>query len=386
MTKWILLLSLMLAIFDSETANKWCKKYLCKQRHPLCTDNRKFQATCPHRATAMVKITKEIEHLIVDKHNEYRNKFAGGMGNHAKAARMPTIQWDSELAEVADALVRRCQPIRDSCVMTGRYHHAEVSYSLIKYYCMTTKMDALRTQLDYWFDPESKDEVIELFFSEKDDDQELSQNYFQVLRDRADRIGCAIVEYIHPALVHQLLKCVYNCGVSQCEDDHNPVYEISRDYAATHCRKGSNKEYKNLCHKSESVKSCDGGSAFVDHADDYDDDNEKNRGTTISIPKYNPNGDLPPIPDNPHIRKKGRNKENTELPSTTESSSEDPEADYALGPYNRLNGLPPIPDNPVIDFRTNKKNIKNEYEDEMEEDAKWHPIPDIDNPNILITL
>jgi len=113
----------------------------------------------------MVKMSWDMIALIVDKHNEYRNKFAGGMDQNPKAARMTTIEWDPELAKVADGLVRRCEPIRDQCAITPNYGHAEVSYSLEKYFCMTTKKEALRKQLDHWFDPNSKDEVQKLFFS-----------------------------------------------------------------------------------------------------------------------------------------------------------------------------------------------------------------------------
>ncbi|EDX15389.1 GD11960 [Drosophila simulans] len=228
------------------------------------------------------------------------------MDENPKAARMTTIEWDPELAKVADGLVRRCEPIRDQCAITPTYNHAEVSYSLEKYFCMTSKKEALRKQLDHWFDPNRKDEVQKLFFSWTKNQQELSTNYFQVLRDRANRVGCAIVEYVRPALVHQLLKCVYNCGVSLCEEEDNPVYEDTDEEAASECMKGSNKQYKNLCHKDELVKSCNGGSLFVEPENDYNDGQEENmendyehESTVFTLPTYDPNDVLPTLPDNP---------------------------------------------------------------------------------------
>ncbi|XP_039481814.1 venom allergen 5.02 isoform X2 [Drosophila santomea] len=165
MIKWIWLLFSTLFLQDIRASSKWCKTDLCRGQHVLCEDNGKFHSTCPKQATAVVKMSWDMIDLIVDQHNEYRNKFAGGMGQHAKAARMTTIEWDPELAKVADALVRRCEPIRDQCAITPNYNHGEVSYSLEKYFCMTSKKDALRKQLDRWFDPNSKDEVHKLFFS-----------------------------------------------------------------------------------------------------------------------------------------------------------------------------------------------------------------------------
>ncbi|XP_043644507.1 venom allergen 5 isoform X2 [Drosophila teissieri] len=307
MIKWIWLLFSTLFIRDIGASSKWCQTDLCRGQHVLCEDNG-FHSTCPKQATAVVEMSWDMIYLIVDQHNEYRNKFAGGMGQHAKAARMTTIEWDPELAKVAGALVRRCEPIRDQCAITPNYNHGEVSYSLEKYFCMTSKKDALRKQLDHWFDPSSKDEVHKLFFSWTSNQQELSKNYFQVLRDRANRVGCAIVEYIRPALVHQLLKCVYNCGVSLCEDEDNPVYEDTDDEPASECMKGTNKKYTNLCHKDELVKSCSGGSLFEEPENDYNDGQKENveydydvnhMSTVYTLPTYDPNDVLPPLPDNP---------------------------------------------------------------------------------------
>ncbi|KAH8353676.1 hypothetical protein KR084_012650, partial [Drosophila pseudotakahashii] len=302
MTRWICLLPFMLVIHKNKASENWCTADLCKGQHVLCDYNGKFHKPCPYRATAMVKMSKDMINLIVDKHNDYRNKFAGGLGNHSKAARMTTLQWDAELAQVADAMVRHCKPSRDECARTPTYYYAEVSYSLEKYYCMTTKREALRKQLDYWFDPTRKEESYKLFFSLKENEQEFSKNYFQVVRDRANRLGCAIVEYVRPALVHQLLKCVYNCGVSLCEDDHNPVYEETDNDAAEDCEKGTNSKYKNLCHNDELVKSCDGGQIFVEperyNETDYENETEP-MPTTIILPPYTPIDELPPIPENP---------------------------------------------------------------------------------------
>ncbi|EDV54573.1 venom allergen 5.02 [Drosophila erecta] len=309
MVEWVWLLFSTLHIQDIGASSTWCKTELCRGQHVLCDDNGKFHSTCPRQAAAVVTMSWDMIELIVDQHNGYRNKFAGGMGQHAKAARMTTIEWDPELARVADALVRRCEPVRDQCAITPNYNHAEISYSLEKYFCMTSKKDALRKQLVHWFDPSSKDEVQKLFFSWTENQQELSTNYFQVLRDRANRVGCAIVEYIRPALVHQLLKCVYNCGVSLCEDDGNPVYEDTDDKPASECMKGTNKKYPNLCHKDELVKSCNGGSLFDEPENDYNDGKEEiieydyeggpTMSTIYTLPTYDPNDVLPPIPDNP---------------------------------------------------------------------------------------
>ncbi|XP_017110403.1 venom allergen 5.01 [Drosophila elegans] len=355
MIKWNRLLSIILLIHQAKSSNKWCRKNLCNGQHVLCTDNGKIQSTCPRDATAMVKMSQDMKNLIVDQHNEYRNKFAGGLDGHPKAARMTTMEWDSQLAKVADALVRRCQPIRDECGKTLKYHQGEASYSLEKYYCMTTKKNALKKQLNYWFDPNSTDHTKRLFFSLKEQDQEFSKNYFQVLRDRSNRVGCAIIEYIHPSLVHQLLKCVYNCGVSLCEDNHNPVYEQTDSEPTSECRKGANQRYKNLCHKDELVKSCDGGNLFVLNGHEEED---VLKFTKYPLPHYSNDPSLPEIPDNPLIEVKskedtGSSRRNDHNIPTKASTYNTQEATTVIDlSYTVDFDFPDIPDNPILEVRS----------------------------------
>ncbi|XP_016971003.2 venom allergen 5.01 [Drosophila rhopaloa] len=342
MIKWFRLLCIILVIHES--TSKWCQQDLCNGQHVLCKDNGKFQSTCPRDATATVKMSQDMINIIVDKHNDFRNKFAGGIGNHARAARMTTMQWDSRLATVADALVRQCQPIRDQCSRTKKYPHTEVSYSLEKYFCMTTKKNALIKQLELWFDPNSKEDAKKLFLSLKEQEQEFSKNYFQVIRDRTNRVGCAIVEFIKPSLVHQLLKCVYNCGVSLCEDNNNPVYEQTDNEATGECKRGSNMNYKNLCHKDELVKNCDGGHLFVVHGND---DDYEPKPTKYPLPEYIIGFSLPPIPDNPPIEYKSMPYDNNKKSDSLA--------------YLRDFSLPEIPDNPSIDFRSNPYKAKQKH-------------------------
>lgn len=128
--------------------------------------SKQIHRTCPSYATAMIKMHPDFKDIIVDKHNDYRNRFAGGLANNTKAARMPVIQWDDELAAIADSLVRRCQPSRDKCAASEMYHSAEVSFALEKYYCMTTKKAALKKQLNTWFDPLNHlDKAPNLYFT-----------------------------------------------------------------------------------------------------------------------------------------------------------------------------------------------------------------------------
>ncbi|XP_017056738.2 antigen 5 like allergen Cul n 1 isoform X1 [Drosophila ficusphila] len=295
MRKLISLFFLIVVDLEIGATNKWCKPNLCRGQHILCNDKGKFQSTCPSRATAMVKMTPDIIKIIVDTHNDYRNKFAGGLHSYPRAARMATLRWDPELAKVADALVRQCRTYDDDdCVKTPKYEYADASYHMQKYYCMSTKKNVLRKQLADWIDPTNQENVVMLYLNSDKKDIEYSQHFFQVLRDRANRLGCAIIEFIRPSLVHQLLKCVYNCGVTIATDEFNPVYEVTGGNAASNCTKGANKVYQYLCHKNEPVKNCDGGDLFAPTDEEKD---EEPNSTEFPLPKYEQDSELPPIPD-----------------------------------------------------------------------------------------
>ncbi|EDV31636.2 LOW QUALITY PROTEIN: uncharacterized protein Dana_GF15450, partial [Drosophila ananassae] len=281
-----------IALWHATDANKWCSKRLCNGKHTLCRDHGRYYPTCPSHATSRIRMQQDFKDMIVNKHNDYRNKFAGGLANNTKAARMPFIKWDDELAAIADSLVRRCQPSRDKCAVSEKmYHSAEVSFALEKYYCMTTKKAALKKQLNTWFDPLNHlDKAPNLYFTTNAKNLGHSIYYYQVLRDRANRVGCALVEYIRPALVHQLLKCVYNCGVTPCYEELNPVYEHTNNKAGEACETGTHDVYTNLCSAREPMKLCGDSSELP--------------STNPTIPPYGNDfldWTLPPIPANPPI-------------------------------------------------------------------------------------
>ncbi|KAH8305468.1 hypothetical protein KR018_007901, partial [Drosophila ironensis] len=254
---WLLSIISMWHSTNATDAAKWCSQSLCKGKHPLCNDKGLFYSSCPRHATALIPMTTDFITLIEDKHNEYRNKFALGSATHSKASRMAVIRWDEGLAKIAEGLVRRCQPSRDQCAATEDYASAEVSFTVDKYFCMVTKRAVLQRQLNRWFDPQHQgDSDPNIFFTSAVKNLQHSVQYYQVVRDRADRLGCALIEYIRPSLVHQLLKCVYNCGVKVCTNESNPVYEHTDGDAGEACETGMSHEYDNLCSPQEPMREC----------------------------------------------------------------------------------------------------------------------------------
>ncbi|XP_055604843.1 scoloptoxin SSD558-like [Uranotaenia lowii] len=73
-----------------------------------------------------IPIDSAKQSLIVNLHNEFRNKIANGKqefpgGFYPEAARMATIQWDDELAFIAATNARKCKFGHDECQNTPKY-------------------------------------------------------------------------------------------------------------------------------------------------------------------------------------------------------------------------------------------------------------------------
>lgn len=67
-------------------------------------------------------MTSEVRELIVDYHNRQRSWVAAGKYGMLKTAcRMGTMQWDDELALLAEYNVKRCAVKRDKCLKTMRF-------------------------------------------------------------------------------------------------------------------------------------------------------------------------------------------------------------------------------------------------------------------------
>lgn len=59
---------------------------------------------------------EDMKQAIVDKHNELRNEIAlGRVAHYDKAAKMATMQWDDDLAKMAEWNVRQCKMDHDNC-------------------------------------------------------------------------------------------------------------------------------------------------------------------------------------------------------------------------------------------------------------------------------
>ncbi|SPP82461.1 blast:Venom allergen 5, partial [Drosophila guanche] len=211
----------------------------------------RFYSPCP-AASELVEMTKNDIDMITHVHNDLRNTVAGGFTDLPRAARMLTIQWDVELAKVADAAVRLCHLNKLSCVSTPLFWWPGQNEALESSHCIQPSTILLRKQLESWTSQLSSALAQHL------QDPSAGTSYFlQMVRDRCDRFGCAISRFTIGQMTHQLLKCIYSC-TTLVVSHLNPVYEAAYSHAGEKCYSGRSQVYPQLCHPTESAEQCYG--------------------------------------------------------------------------------------------------------------------------------
>ncbi|XP_022218951.2 antigen 5 like allergen Cul n 1-like [Drosophila obscura] len=276
---WWLLLSFPWTIYAAE--NEWCDPSICGEGdtvHILCKDEGQFYSSCPEKAS-LVNLKKKDMDMITGVHNNLRNKVAGGEHKGwPKAAKMLTMQWDLELAMVAEAGARLCQLKKLYCATTTVYMWTGQNEAVEASHCLKNSDVILKKHLEDWI---RQGEYATEAMLKDPLSGPTSAHFLQMIRDRCDRFGCAITCYTENEIEYQLMKCIYSCTIA-LSNPSNPVYVAAKSKGGDKCRAGHSKTYPSLCHKGEKAPAC----------------KETETKTTTSTP-HSPGqkpGQLPPYP------------------------------------------------------------------------------------------
>jgi hypothetical protein len=90
--------------------------------------------------------------LVLDTHNDYRNRIASGqVAGYPKAARMLTLNWEDTLAYFSEANTRQCVMKHDTCRRTSNYTY--VGQNICKTYSVDLKDPeyVIKNCIDLWF-------------------------------------------------------------------------------------------------------------------------------------------------------------------------------------------------------------------------------------------
>jgi len=249
----VLVLTLLAA---AASANEYCSvKCRDGKQHTLCKYNGdKLDAKClrTEEESLQHSVTDKEKKIIVNKHNQLRRKIAKGkdnVSNMPKAANMMELEWDEELAKIAQGWANQCFYEHDDCRQTSDGCYNSVGQNIAVRGVSRSK-DA---KVDW-------NEVVEAWYSEvKDYSAENAETFVpakkgepavghftQVVWATTHRVGCGFVMfYGSQPLGEDYYNTYYVCNYARGGNSKgSPVYKIGK--ACSQCPKNS-KCNKSLC-------------------------------------------------------------------------------------------------------------------------------------------
>ncbi|XP_053948655.1 antigen 5 like allergen Cul n 1-like [Anastrepha ludens] len=241
------LLAFLLATFEIVSATNYCNSSLCPSgTHIACGNNGEFASSC--QDPALITLTQANRNAIVNAHNVKRNLVAGGETKLEPACRMATMQWDDELAALAELNVKQCQLQIDDCHNTDTFLFSGQNLALLFPPVSATIEQIIQSFVDLWY-AEIKDTTMADINEYPNDNQGRAIGTFTVMvADRNIRVGCAAATYTvadqpNPAV---LVACNY----ATTNVIGFPIYKACPT-PGSDCKTGKSTIFENLCSRSE---------------------------------------------------------------------------------------------------------------------------------------
>ncbi|KAM7350405.1 antigen 5 like allergen Cul n 1-like [Cochliomyia hominivorax] len=234
------------ALSATINATDYCKPGICNgngKTHIGCKNDGEFSSNCPDDAEIR-DMTDSLKKLILSEHNEKRNFIAGGGDDDLKpACRMATIEWDDELAKLAELNVLQCTMKHDKCHNTDDFKYSGQNLGVSTYTGDVNDSARIKQFIQMWYD--EKENVSQSIINKYPNNYKgPAIGHFTVMMvDRNIRVGCAASVYSN--------KYLFACNYASTNMVGFPIYK-SCNKPAVDCKTGTNPSYENLCSTSES--------------------------------------------------------------------------------------------------------------------------------------
>ena len=163
-------------------------------------------------------MTVDMKNAILEAHNQYRNKAAGGLpGLNRKAAAMNTLVWSNELQRMATLNSKQCDMDHDECRNTENFKKSgqnlawkasPTPFPLLK--------DAVVDSIGKWFNEYMNAEVrdIDSYSRATGKNGKLIGHFTCLVKDITTHIGCGAITYMEGAFYNFYLVCNYGSKYS----------------------------------------------------------------------------------------------------------------------------------------------------------------------------
>jgi len=175
------------------------------------------------------------QQLILGLHNQFRSIVASGNAGLPSATKLKEVQWNSELANLAELNTKKCVKKTDACCNTPQFLKVGQTVGI---YTTTGTLDveaAIRQMTKRWHTKDVAASDIKNF-SKASSAKDIS-SFTVIVNDRQTEIGCGMTRSGDNTLY-------FACDYSTNNILNKPVYEIGP--AASKCKKLS-ESYANLC-------------------------------------------------------------------------------------------------------------------------------------------
>ncbi|XP_039958570.1 antigen 5 like allergen Cul n 1 [Bactrocera tryoni] len=236
----------------STALEDYCDPELCRNtggnKHIACNNNGNFHERCSPDAR-LVDLNFYIP-LILNEHNERRNKVAAGnVTGYASAKRMSVMQWDDELADVATFNVKKCDCEYDGCRNVRRFKYTGqniVSQGYTGKENAFSNKEIIQDAIQSWFEEYIGGSMT--YMNNYPDDFDIYKEFSHfalMVTEASNYVGCAASRYKEEQYNTVLLTCNYASAALQ----NRPIYVEGP--AASGCKSGKNDTYPALCSIAE---------------------------------------------------------------------------------------------------------------------------------------
>ncbi|XP_055614644.1 antigen 5 like allergen Cul n 1-like [Uranotaenia lowii] len=238
------LLILILEVVNG--AEDYCDPHLCDPgvKHIGCDNPNQLDPSCEEGF--VYEMNDKLKKLIVDTHNDYRNQVAKGTINWLQSSsNMVAMDWDDDLAYLAELNVKTCSGDHDKCHNTVDYPSS--GQNIASWGTSGSEIDVDKKLPDLiwqWWDERHKSnqrQINKLF------DKKNTLHFTMLARDKANRVGCGLIRNKQNGWYWLTLTCNYaytNMIGTRVYKSGTPCSE---------CKTGCDKKWDGLCTKDEPV-------------------------------------------------------------------------------------------------------------------------------------